>query len=178
MRKATDARKVRKFMKRLGEEARGPGDVFFTGGASAVLLGWRKTTLDVDLDFDPEPPGVFDAISRLKEELEINVELASPAHFIPPLPGWRERSRAIGVHGQVRFWHYDFYAQALSKIERGHAQDLADVREMLGRGLVDRKELRRLFEAIFAGLKRHPAIDPEAFREKVDEAVRESSDDD
>ncbi len=108
MRKATDARKVRKFMKRLGEEARGAGDVFFTGGASAVLLGWRKTTLDVDLDFDPEPPGVFDAISRLKDELEINVELASPAHFIPALPGWRERSRAIGVYGPVHFWHYDF----------------------------------------------------------------------
>ncbi len=45
---------------------------------------------------------------------------------------------------------------------------------MLGRGLVDPKELRRLFEAIFGGLERHPAIDPDAFREKVDELLLET----
>jgi len=175
MRKEADARRVRKFMKRLAEETRGAGDVFLTGGSSAVLLGWRKTTLDVDLELDPEPPGAFDAISRLKDELEINVELASPAHFIPTLPGWRERSRPIGVHGAIRFWHYDFYAQALSKIERGHAQDLGDVREMLNRKLVEPKELRCLFEAIVGKLKRYPAIDPDAFREKVDEVLRQAA---
>ena len=67
MRKETDARKIRKFMKRLAEESRGPGDVFLTGGASAVLLGWRRTTVDVDLELDPEPAGAFAAISRLKD---------------------------------------------------------------------------------------------------------------
>lgn len=171
MRKETDARKVRKFLKRLAEESRGPGDVFLTGGASAVLLGWRKTTMDVDLELDPEPAGAFAAISRLKDELEMNVELASPAHFIPRSPGWRQRSRPIGSHRSLRFWHYDFYAQVLSKIERGHAQDLGDVREMLERKLVEPKELRRLFEAIYGKLERYPAIDPDAFREKVEEAL-------
>jgi len=32
-------------------------------------------------------------ISELKEELALNVELASPLDFLPELPGWQERSR-------------------------------------------------------------------------------------
>ena len=37
----------------------------------------------------------------------------------------------------MAFHHFDLYAQALAKIERGHAQDVDDVREMLRRGLVE-----------------------------------------
>jgi hypothetical protein len=43
---------------------------------------------------------------------------------------------------------------------------------MLDRKLVDPKELRRLFVAIYGKLERYPAIDPDAFREKVEEALR------
>lgn len=70
-----------------------------------------------------------------------------------------------------RFIHYDFYAQALSKIQRGHAKDLTDVREMIGRGLVDRDELRRRFDLIESQLYRYPAIDAEAFRRALDEVL-------
>jgi len=59
-------------------------------------------------------------------------------HFIPELPGWQDRSPFIERKGTVSFHHYDFYAQALAKIERGHAQDEADVDEMMRRGAVDR----------------------------------------
>jgi hypothetical protein len=69
-------------------------------------------------------------LPRLKEQLGTNLELAAPDDFIPALPGWGDRSRYIGREGVVDFFHYDPYGQALAKIERGHAQDLADVREM------------------------------------------------
>ena len=36
----------------------------------------------------------------------------------------------IVKEGPLAFRHFDLYAQALAKIERGHAQDLVDVREM------------------------------------------------
>lgn len=72
-------------MRRLGEEARGARRVYLVGGASAVIIGWRETTVDVDLKPDPEPPGVFEAIARAKDILNIDVELA-PDEFIPPLP--------------------------------------------------------------------------------------------
>lgn len=154
-------------MEGIGNRAKGPGRVYLVGGASAAMIGWRDATVDADLKLDPEPPAVFEAIAGLKEELDINVELAAPDQFVPPLPGWRERSRFIGRHGQVDFFHYDFYGQALAKIERGHRTDLVDVRAMAERGLVDVDELGRLFERIVPDLLRYPAIDESAFRAKL-----------
>lgn len=168
VRALTDAAKLERFMERLGREARGPGRIYLVGGATAVLYGWRPSTVDADLKLDPEPPGVFEAIRRLKDELDINVELASPDDFIPAVPGWRERSPFVARHGQIDFHHYDLLTQALAKIERGHTQDLADVREMIARGLVSEDGLRRAFLDIEAELIRYPAVDADAFRAQVD----------
>jgi len=158
-------------MKALSVEAERPARVYLTGGATAVLLGWRKSTIDVDIDIVPEQDKLLRSISRLKEDLMINVELASPAHFIPELPGWKERSVFIAQEGHVGFYHYDFYAQALAKIERGHTQDVSDVEQMLQRGLIRPKLLRTLFEEIFESLYRYPAIDPESFRRAFEETL-------
>ena len=170
-----DRDRVRALMSALGRASRGAGRIYLTGGTSAVLEGWRESTVDADLKLDPEPAGVFDAIRRIKDELDVNIELASPDDFIPALPGWRDRSRFIERHGEVDFFHYDFRAQALAKIERGHERDLDDVREMLRRGLVDAVELRAAFAAIEADLPRYPAIDVDVFREKLDALLLEGS---
>ena len=148
MRREVDPARLQRLMEALGREATGEGAVYLVGGATALLHGWREQTIDVDLKLDPEPPGIFSAIRRLKDELDINVELAAPDDFLPALPGWRERSRFIARYGKVSFFHYDLYGQALAKIERGHSQDVGDVRAMLAAGLVEDAELRRLFAAI------------------------------
>jgi hypothetical protein len=161
--------KLVQFLERLGASARAPGTCFITGGGSALLLGWRDTTIDIDLKFDPEPAGVFDAIPGLKRSLQINVELAAPSDFLPPLKQWRERSRFIGKFGQLEVYHYDFHSQALSKLERGHAKDLLDVTEMLRRRLVTPEELLAHAEAIRPEIKRYPAVDEESFVRRVKE---------
>lgn len=176
MRRLATASTVRRVLAALADAATGPGDVFLAGGATAVLIGWRETTLDIDLKFDPEPPGVFAAIPAIKDTLDVNIELAAPDDFIPPLPDWRERSLPIEARGSVRFFHYDLRMQALAKIERGHAQDLQDVRALLGRGLVTRAELSAGLRAIEPGLARYPAIDPGSFRRKVEEFAPGRSD--
>jgi hypothetical protein len=107
----------------------------------------------------------------LKERLEVNVELASPADFIPELPGWQERSRFIAREGKIDFFHYDFYSQALSKLQRGHAKDLEDVRKMLELDLVEPRKAMELFDTIEAQLYRFPAIDPASFRRRVEGAL-------
>lgn len=175
MRRPVDEERIRRFMSELGREADQEGRLYFTGGATAVLLGWRLSTIDVDVKMEPEADPLFRALPRIKDELEINVELAAPDQFIPELPGWKDRSSFIARQGRLSFYHYDFYAQALSKIERGHAKDLEDVRQMIGRGLVDRSELRRRFEQIEPQLYRFPAIDPEAFRRALEEALAEQA---
>ena len=159
--------KVRLLMRRLGERATGPGRVYLVGGASAALVGWREMNAAVDLKLDPEPGGVFEAIAHAKEELHMKVELAAPDDFIPPLPGWRERSPFVARHGVVDFHHYDFYAQALAKIERDHAQDLQDVAAMRKRGLIEPRRLVGFFRGIKSDLLRFPAIDAGVFADKV-----------
>ena len=154
-------------MKILGREARGSGRVYFTGGASALLVGWRGSTVDIDIRLDPEPPGIFQAIAKIKRELNINIELASPQDFLPPLPGWRDRSVYIGKQGQISFYHYDFVAQALSKLSRGYERDVSDVQAMYEQKLFDLEELSDGFEAIVPELIRFPALDAEDLRVKV-----------
>ena len=162
-----NAAKIRAFLRFLGAHAQGSGTVYLAGGASAVIMGWRNTAMDVDLKLEPQPPGAFEAIVRAKEELDINVDLAAPDDFIPALPDWRERSLFIARHGSVEFFHYDFYAQALAKIARGHEQDLHDVKAMHRRKLVEPKPLMRLFEAIEPGLLRYPSLSRARFRDRV-----------
>ena len=175
MRDLTDASKIRSLMVHLGHRTRGPGRVYLVGGASAVLVGWRDTTHDVDLKLDPEPPGIFEAIADAKDALRMNVELAAPDDFIPVPPGWQARSRFVARHGGIDFFHYDFYSQALAKIARGHELDLQDVRMMRHRGLIEAGRLFELFSAIEPGLIRHPQIEPACFRRRVLDIARELS---
>lgn len=168
--------KLLRFLERLGAQARTPGACFITGGGSALLVGWRDATIDLDLKFDPEPAGVFEAIPALKRELQVHVELAAPSDFLPPLPGWRDRSGFIGRFGTMDVYHYDFVSQALAKLERGHAKDLVDVGEMLRRGLVAPGELLSHAEAIRPALIRYPAVDEASFLARVRDFVEGEAD--
>jgi hypothetical protein len=166
-----DAPRLLRFLRELARAADADTAVYLTGGATAVLLGWRDSTIDADILIVPERDSLFAALPRLKEELQLNVEIASPAHFIPELPGWRERSVFIERVGNVSYYHYDPYSQALAKIERGHAKDRGDVAQLLERGLVDPQRLRQFFEDIVPRLDRYPAIDPRSFRERLEGAL-------
>ncbi len=141
-------------MRTLAEAGQAAARVYFTGGATAVLIGWRPSTIDVDIKIVPEHDHLFRAIPRIKEILQINDELACPADFIPVLPGWEERSPFIVSQGRLSFYHFDLYAQALAKVERSHTQDMADVAEMVRRGLVEPVRAWQYFHAIEPGLYR------------------------
>ena len=176
MRERVSVRAVEQFMKALGRTGRSNARVYFVGGASAVILGWRETTIDIDLKLVPEVNEILKALPELKERLEINIELASPDDFIPALPGWEERSRYIDKEGSIEFFHYDFYAQALAKIERGHTTDILDVQQMIERGLVEPSRLLEMFSQIEDRLYKYPAIDRRSFRQTVEEFVTRSQD--
>jgi len=172
MRQLTDATRLREFMRLLGRRTRAAGRVYLVGGACAVLHEWRATTIDIDIDLDPGLDLLLREIPAIKEDLQVNIELASPAHFIPELPGWRDRSPFVIREGTLDFHHYDFHAQALSKIERAHARDVEDVREMAARGLIDPARLVAFFDLIEPQLYRYPALDAVSFRAAVEQAAQ------
>jgi hypothetical protein len=171
MRELTNADRLERFMSALARAADSAAEVFLTGGATAVLLGWRGTTVDVDLKLVPESDGLLRAIPRLKEELRINVELAAPDQFLPALPGWRERSLFICRKDPLSYFHYDPYSQALAKLERAHRQDIGDAEALRATGLIENERLLELLAAIEGQLYRFPAVDPRALRRRVESFV-------
>ena len=174
MRSNIDPEKIEQLMEILGREARGSGSVYFTGGASALLIGWRSSTVDIDIRLDPEPPGIFQAIAKLKQKLNINIELASPQDFLPPLPGWRDRSVFIGKRGKILFYHYDFTAQALSKLSRGYDRDLSDVRAMYAQGLISLDDVSNCLSAIEPELIRFPSLNPETLKSRLSNFIEQT----
>jgi hypothetical protein len=74
MRRAVDAERLRLFLRALGAEAPHETRIYLTGGATAVLFGWRESTIDVDIKLDPESDPLFRALPRLEEALELNVD--------------------------------------------------------------------------------------------------------
>lgn len=175
MRPLADADRIRRFMRALGAEAWWETRAYFTGGATAVLLGWRQSTIDVDLKLVPEDEGALRALPRLKEQLQINVELASPLDFIPVPPGWEDRSLFVAQEGKVSYYHFDPCAQVLAKLERGHSQDLEDVHNFVRSGLVDRQQVLAYFQRVEPELYRFPAVDPVSFRRAVEEIFGKGS---
>jgi hypothetical protein len=174
MRPNVDPQKIERLMQVLGKAAQSEGRIYFTGGASALLIGWRDSTVDVDIRLDPEPEGIFQAIAKIKQELNINIELASPQDFLPPLPGWRDRSRFICQQGRISFYHYDFTAQALSKLSRGFERDVNDVQAMYEQALFTLEDLQTGLDSILPELIRFPSLKPDVLKSRVDHFIQQN----
>ena len=162
MRRKVTIERLKRFMEELAAAARSSGKIYFAGGATALLLGFREQTIDVDIKSDPEPEGVFEAIASLKNRLDLNIELASPDDFIP----------APASVGRLQFFDYDLALQALAKLERGYGQDVEDVSNLVRGGHVTTAELSRRFTQIEPELLRCPALDAQGFRKKVERFLK------
>ena len=177
MRQPLTTESLQFFMKALAAAGRTPARVYLVGGASAVLLGWRTSTIDVDLKIIPESDELLRSLPRLKEQLHINIELASPDDFIPALPRWEERSQFIQIEGKLSFYHYDFYAQALAKIERDFEIDRQDVARLFSDGLIESDRLLQLFNSVEDQIYRYPHLDSKTFSRSVERAVKRAKQD-
>jgi len=152
-------------LEELGKRFPYPGTVYVCGGSSLLLKGAKTASLDVDLDYEVDPRHHDEWIRLLrdlKERLNLNIEEASPRHFLPLPEDWQTRLERIGRFGQLEVFHFDPVSVALSKLARFHAQDVEDVRQMLQTGVVTRASLERAFQEILPrcsafGLRLDPA---------------------
>ena len=74
MRPPVDEARIKDLARELGRLARQPVQVYLTGGATAVIQGWRASTVDVDLRIEPGDDELYRALPRLKESLQIKIE--------------------------------------------------------------------------------------------------------
>lgn len=140
--------------------------VYLLGGGTAVYLGWRRSSIDVDIFSDQQD--VFRDIQAIKERLNVNIEFARPEDFVPPLKGTPDRHVFVETIGRISFYHYDPYAQLLSKVVRGFQRDLDDAGEFMRSGMADPERFRKLVAAIpDSAYTRYPSLS----RRGVEDAV-------
>jgi len=162
-------------MRALSDSAprQGAYRIYFIGGATAVDLGWRESTLDADISTDDDR--VLGEIQALKETLQLNVELVRPEDFVPALSGSSNRHLFIDTIGRVSYYHYDPYSQLFSKLVRGFRQDILDARRLLSEGLVEAKKFRSLVAGIpEAEYARHPNLSRKAVGDAIDEFMTQA----
>lgn len=105
------------------------------------------------------------AIQQLIQRMQINVEFASPADFMPLPSQWEMHAKYVGRYGLVDVFYFDFYSTALSKIARGNSRDIADVRLPVQQGIINLQELDAAYPEVLAqlGQGRYPRITPQRF---------------
>ena len=170
MRPSVDKTAIESFLQQLGRTFRKPGRLYLVGGAALVHAGVRPGfTQDIDIQVSGANEGeLIVAIQRLIQQLQINVEFASPADFIPLPSQWEMHAQYVGRYGGVDVFYFDFYSIALSKIERGNSRDIADVELLVQQGIITLNELDAAYREVLAqlGQGRYPRITPQRFSER------------
>ncbi|HEY5565612.1 MAG TPA: DUF6036 family nucleotidyltransferase [Gammaproteobacteria bacterium] len=142
--------------------------IYLVGGGTAVLEGWRESSIDADLYAKQDD--IFRDVQDIKERLNLNIEFARPEDFVPPLEGSESRHVLIETVDRVSFYHYDPYAQLLSKVVRGFARDLADAKAFVRSGMVDPRRFKTLVQGIpDSAYSKYPRLSPAAVRAAVDD---------
>ena len=140
MRAPASRDRLERFFETLGRSLRLPLRFYLVGGAAIVDLGLRPATLDIDYVARADNPEALRELERqlprLKDDLDINVEPASPSDFMPVPEGAIERSTYVRSYGPVAVYHYDFPTLVLAKIARGAERDVADIELLLRTGAV------------------------------------------
>lgn len=97
------------------------------------------------------------------------MEFVRPEDFVPALAGSEDRHVFIDTVGRVSFYHYDPYAQLLSKVVRGFNRDMQDAERFLASGMVDAGRFRSLVHEVpETAYAKYPALSRQAVVEAVD----------
>jgi hypothetical protein len=170
-----DRRRLRRFLDELGRRVRFPVRLYLHGGAISLWRGSRNFTVDIGYDADVRSVASAAwerALRGIARELDVNVEPAGPADFIPLPDGWQGRCSFVGQYGSLSVSTFDPYSTALAKIARGTRTAMDDVRQWLAAGDLERERLRAMADAIVPRWNERVARQSAAtFPAKVDAAL-------
>jgi hypothetical protein len=176
MRPNVDRQRIERFLTELGRRFRQPGRLYLVGGAALVHAGIRPGTSATtqDIDIEVASGDMYQTINQLKQQLQINVEFASPGDFIPLPRDWQSLSRYAGRYGNIDVFYFDFYSIALSKIDRGNSRDLQDVALLLQKQVITLQELDHAAQEVTAqmGKGNYKRLDPDTFLTRY-QAIRQ-----
>jgi len=170
MRPNVDKKAIESFLQQLGRTFRKPGRLYLVGGAALVHAGVRPGfTQDIDIEVGGANEGdLIISIQRLIQQMQINIEFASPKDFIPLPVQWETHAQYVDRYGQIEVFYFDFYSIALSKIERGTTRDIEDVKLLVQQQRIALDELDIAYQEVLGqlGKGRYPKITPERFTKR------------
>jgi hypothetical protein len=102
VREIADRDRIDRVMDALARAAGRETQVYLVGGTTAVLLGWRTSTIDVDLVVRPEDESLLRAIPAIKERLQVNVEKERIGEIVTTL----RHHRPVGAPGTSTLGRY------------------------------------------------------------------------
>jgi hypothetical protein len=164
------------FLRELGRRFKGRGSLYLAGGSMLVFQGFRPRTLDIDYRVEltaGDDAEFILALRATQRVINLNVEPASPADFIPLPAGWRERSPFMTQEGGLAVFGFDPLSTALAKIERGQERDIDDVLALCRSGVVRVSRIVEAFEEIAPRIETEalPRVAEPDFRRKVEAFV-------
>jgi Nucleotidyltransferase of unknown function (DUF6036) len=167
---------IEKFLNALGKAYRQAGRSYLAGGAALIHMGLRSgSTLDINVVIEASNEDkMITAIRRLVEQMQINIEFASPADFIPIPSQWAAHAKFIGRYGKIDAFYFDLYSLALSKIARRSDRDLVDVKLLIQQQFITLDELDAAYQEVLPRMGKRPYINlnPQKFAERYS-AVRQ-----
>jgi hypothetical protein len=152
MRQRTDGTRLERFLTTLGRRLRRPVRLYLVGGSAMVALGLRGSTLDIDYVATSDDPTALEDLERtiraLKNELDLNVEQASPGDFLPVPRAVLDRSRFVKRYGSIDVYFYHLPTQVIAKCARGLELDLADAEQLVRTGQVEWSDVEAAWREI------------------------------
>lgn len=172
MRQRVDRARLRQFLRALGRRVRRPVRFYLVGGTVLIDLDLRATTLDVDFVAEADDPRALaeleQAIRGLKEELDINVEPASPADFLPIPPTALARSRYVDRFGPLSVYYYDIASLVIAKAARALERDLDDVERLVHAGEVDWQDVEDTWREVRSSPTGWLRYEPDEVEQRLD----------
>jgi type II secretory pathway component PulJ len=172
VRQRTDRERLRRFLEVLGRRLRRSVRFYLVGGSVLIDLGLRGSTIDIGYVAAADDPAdladLEQNIRALKNELDVNVEPASPADFLPIPRTILDRSRYIGREGRLEVYYYHLPSQVIAKAARGLEQDLRDAERLITAGEVAWSDVEETWKEISASRTVWIRYEPEEIEKRLE----------
>ena len=146
-----DHQDVYSILNLFGEKVPPESKITLLGGSALILLGNSRETIDIDfIGDDVNPSELHRHIVQIAKENKILLDIVPLEHFIPLPQDSEERAISIGQFGNLSVFIADPYSIALSKIDRGLANDYADIEFLLAKGHIILDMLTKIVQSTIA----------------------------
>jgi hypothetical protein len=139
---------ITRFLALIGKRYPYPTRLYIFGGGAVVWLGSPRPTVDLDYTAEPRTESLRAVLAQTAVEMDVDLEEAIPADFVPLPDGAEARHQLIGTFGKIAVYPLDPYSQAIMKIARALETDMEDVAFLVHNRHIELETLGRCIQEV------------------------------